>query len=181
MNKLIEKLLYSFGINLSCYNVKYELNLLKENLPDSFKGRDVVDIGCGAGKVSLKLKEVVKSRTFEGIDLSKPLVESAKKRGLDASVLDVENQDLSGDLGVLWGVVHHFEDPIKTLKKIHKNFKLLIIRESIDDKRLFECGNRFNEEKLMKILTGSGIKIDQCKIVKSKKTKSLIIFLKVTD
>lgn len=59
MIKIFEKLAYSFGINLSCYNLKEELNLLKENLPTSYLNRDVIDIGCGDGKTSLQLKTIL--------------------------------------------------------------------------------------------------------------------------
>jgi SAM-dependent methyltransferase len=176
IRKLIEKILYSVGLNLSAYDVKSELRLLKKNLPDSFKGRRAVDIGCGDGRVSLKINKVIKSKTFQGVDLSPSLIFMAKKRGLDARILDVATQDLSGDLGILWGVVHHFRDPVKTLTKINKNFKSLIIRAPVHEKRICELGHKFDEDQFLKLLSQSKIDRNKCKIIRSNSTKSLIIF-----
>jgi len=176
MNKIIEKLMYSFGINISGYNVKRELDYLHKNLPDMCKNRDVVDIGCGDGKISLKLIPILKPKSFLGIDLSKSLIKSAKKRGINAKVLNIENQEISGDLGIIWGVLHHLNNPIETLKKLKKSFNGLIIRESIDEKRLFELGHKLNRDKLIEMLEESDI--DIIKIIEIKDNKSLIILTK---
>lgn len=176
MNKIVEKLLYSFGINFSAYDVPAELDILKKNLPKKFLKRNVIDIGCGDGKVSLMIKEILQPKSFIGIDLSKSLIMSARKRGLNARNLDVEKQNISGDLGILWGVLHHFDNPVKTLQKINENFNSLIIRESINDKRMFELGHKFNREKLIGILVDSGIKNEH--VAESDKNKSLIIFVR---
>ena len=179
LRKLIEKILYSIGLNLSAYDVKSELKLLKENLPDSFKKRKVIDIGCGDGRVSLKIRKVLEPKAFLGVDLSASLIFMAKKRGLDAEVLDAATQDLSGDLGVLWGVIHHFRDPAETLAKINKNFRSLIIRAPVDDKRICELGHKFDEDSFFKLLSRAEIDRDKCKIIRSKSTKALIIFTNV--
>jgi len=176
MNKIIEKLMYSFGINISGYNVKRELDYLHKNLPDMCKNRDVVDIGCGDGKIILKLIPILKPKSFLGIDLSKSLIKSAKKRGINAKVLNIENQEISGDLGIILGVLHHLNNPIETLKKLKKSFNGLIIRESIDEKRLFELGHKLNRDKLIEMLEESDI--DIIKIIEIKDNKSLIILTK---
>ncbi|MFP4082138.1 MAG: class I SAM-dependent methyltransferase [Candidatus Aminicenantes bacterium] len=176
MIKIIQKILYSFGMNLSVYDVKSELKLLKRNLPHSFKERHVVDIGCGNGKISKKLKKVLKPKTFEGVDISSSLVHAAKRRGLKARVLDVATQNISGDLGILWGVVHHFNDPVLTLNRLRKNFRSLLIRAPVDHNRICELGHKFSKEKFIKILSDANIKINQCMLVESKKTKALILF-----
>jgi len=176
MNKLVEKIMYSLGINFPAYNVSRELDLLQKNIPDDFLQRDVVDIGCGDGRLSLKLKQILKPKFFLGIDLSKSLIKSARKRGLNAKVLNIESQTYSGDIGILWGVLHHFNNPVSTLKKINREFHSLIIRESIDDKRLIELGRKMNRKKIMKILSSSSVKIR--KIIEVRKNKSLIILTK---
>lgn len=176
MNKTIEKLMYSFGINISAYNVKRELDYLHKNLLDTYKNRDIVDIGCGNGKISLKLIPILKSKSFLGIDISRSLIKSAKRRGINANLLNIEDQEISGDLGIMWGVLHHLNNPIETLKKLKKNFNSLIIRESINEKRLFELGHKLNRDKLMKMLEESDI--DIVKIIEIKDNKSLIILTK---
>ena len=176
MNKNIEKILYNTGINISAYNIDRELNYLERNLPSTHTNRNVVDIGCGDGKTSLKLIPIIKPKSFTGVDVSNQLIKTAKKRGIDASVLDIETQELKGDLGIMWGVLHHLSNPVKTLKKLKNNFNNLIIRESINEKRLIEVGNKLSQKKLLKTLERAEIKI--AKIIEIKTNKSLIILTK---
>ncbi|GBD34235.1 Ribosomal RNA large subunit methyltransferase G [bacterium HR34] len=173
MNKLLEQLVYMFGVNFSAYDVDIELHYLSKNLNKKYKNRNVVDIGCGDGSVSLKLKSILKPKSFIGVDVYETLVESAKKKGINARVLDVEKQDISGDLGIMWGVLHHLNDPIGTLKKLKNNFNNLIIRECIDENRILEAGHKLNKVKLMEILEKAGVEI--IKVVEVKENKSLII------
>ena len=143
------------------------MNSLQKNLPKNYLNRHVTDIGCGDGKISLKLIPILKPKSFIGIDLSKSLIKFAKKRGINAKVLNIENQKISGDVGILWGVLHHLDNPIQTLKKLKKDFNSLIIRESINKKRLLELGHKFNRHELMKIFKKSDTSIVQTIEVKS--------------
>lgn len=173
MNKILEKIMYGFGINISGYNVGREMDCLKENLAESYKNRDVVDIGCGDGKISLELIKILKPKSFLGIDSSQALINSARKRGLDVKLLDIEKQKISGDLGVMWGVIHHFNNPVETLEMLKKNFNNLIIRESIDDKRIFELGHKLNKSEFVELLEKTGIPV--IKMIEVKDNKSLIV------
>ncbi len=177
MRKSLEKALYSLGINISFYDTAKELSFLEQNLPASFKSRDIIDIGCGDGVVTLKLKKILEPNTIKGIDSSKRLVHSAIKKQLNAEIFDIENQEIKGDLGILWGVLHHFSDPEKTVRKIKKSFKSLVIREPIDEKRIFELGTRMNKEKLFNLLAKAEIDLKKCKIFELAETKCLIIFI----
>jgi 2-polyprenyl-3-methyl-5-hydroxy-6-metoxy-1,4-benzoquinol methylase len=175
MNKLFEKLFYSFGINLSGYDVDLEIEYLKNNLPQGFKNRSVTDLGCGDGRVSLKLKQILAPKKFTGIDLYPSLVKSAKNKGLKAKVGDLTKDEIKGDLGILWGVVHHLQDPTPVLKKLNNNFNNLIIRESIDQSRVIEVGDKFNKESLMNIFNQAGVEIK--KIVEIPQNKTIIVFI----
>lgn len=177
MKKNLEKILYSFGTNFSIYDIDHELSLLKEHIPFSFKSRDVVDIGCGDGKTSLKLKEILQPSSFIGVDISPALVNSARERGVQAKVVDIEKQEIAGDLGILWGVLHHLKSPGNTLKKINNSFKSLILRESIDDKRIFEVAYKLNRNKLTEILLTAQIDINQCKMIETIEKDAIIIFV----
>jgi len=177
MRKSIEKALYSLGINISFYDIAKELNFLEQNLPSAFKSRDIVDIGCGDGVVTLKLKKILQPNSMKGIDSSKRLVYSALRKDINAEIFDIENQEIKGDLGILWGVLHHFSDPEATVRKIKNSFRSLIIREPIDEKRIFELGTRMNKEKLLNLLARSGIDLKKCKIFELAETKGLIIFI----
>lgn len=174
MNKFTEKVFYSLGFNLSGYNVDLEIDCLKNNLPQQFKNRSVIDLGCGDGRVSLKLKGALQPKEYLGIDLYPSLVKSAQKKGIKAQVADLANDEIRGDLGILWGVLHHLKEPVSVLKKLNNNFNNLIIRESIDEKRVFEVGEKFNKKKLMGILKQSKVEIE--KIVKIPENKSVIVF-----
>lgn len=177
MRKIIEKIIYSFGINISGYDVLRELRILDKNLPENYKKRDIIDLGCGDGKISIKLMEIFNPKFFLGVDSSRQLIKKAKKRGINSEVRDIELAGISGDIGILWGVLHHFNNPAGILKKLSGNFKSLVIRESIDDKRIFEIGNKFNKNTLFKILAEAEIDISE--IIEIKENKSLILFSKV--
>ncbi len=172
--KFIEKLVYSFGFNGSFYNIAKELEVLKQNLPANYLHREIVDIGCGDGSISLKLIPILQPKSFVGIDLYDSLVKRASAKGLTALVKDAENDPLAGDLGILWGVLHHFLDPVATLQKLTREFRSLLIRESINSTRIWELGHKFNRQQLLQVL-------DKAKIVPTKildtQEKSLIIFV----
>lgn len=177
MKKAFQKLIYSIGINVSAYDVDEELRLLKVHLPSDFKKRRVIDIGCGDGKTSLRLKKILKPISFEGVDLSSSLTSTAQKRGLDVKMKDVAEEEIGGDLGILWGVIHHFKEPVKTLRKIYNNFNSLIIRAPIDEKRVCELGQKFDKREFMDILSQAGITPQDQTIVEAHKNKSLIVFV----
>jgi len=177
MKKILEKTLYSLGTNFSFYDMPQELDYLEKNLPNSFRFREVIDIGCGDGSVTLKLKKILEPKTIKGIDSSERLIRSAIKKNIIAEILDVEDQKIQGDLGILWGVLHHFKDPVKTMKKIKNSFRSLIIREPVNKKRIFELGHRMNKEKLLEVISKAGIDIRQCKIIDLAKTKGLVVFV----
>ncbi len=177
MRKLIEKTLYSFGMNSSFYNIAKELEILKENLPPSFKQREVTDIGCGDGYITLKLKKILEPVKISGVDYSKRLIKTARAKSISVKVADIENEEISGDLGVLWGVLHHFNKPEETIKKIKSNFNSLIVREPVDEKRIMELGRRLNKNKVLNVLAKAGVDIGKCKIVDLEETKGLIIFI----
>lgn len=173
MNKFLEKIFYWLFSNHSVYKQRYELRMLEQVLPESFIGRRVIDIGCGNGRTTLKLGKVLEPESLRGVDVHKRLIFSAKHKGLDAEVLNVEKEDLSGDLGVLWSVLHHLKNPAGTLRKLSDNFNSLLIRESIDTKRIFEIGHRFDRQDLMSIISEAGIK--DYKVFDLPRTKSLVI------
>lgn len=175
MHKTIEKITYSLGISGSVYDLNSELKLLEAELPSNYLHRQVTDIGCGNGSVSLKLQKILLPKNIYGLDLSSTLIKLAQKKGLKSKVVDVELETPTGDLGILWGVIHHFNQPQNSLEKIYHRFNSLIIRESVSTKRIFELGHRFNRQKLEEIFAAVGIK--PSKIIESKGSQSLIIFI----
>lgn len=165
MTKFLEKVFYCLGINFSGYNIDLEVEYLKKHVPNSYRKRNVIDIGGGDGEVSLKLMPVLKPTSFLLVDMYDAFVKAAKKRGLKAKKVDVEKQVLKGDLGILWGVVHHLDDPVAALAKLKKNFNNLLIRECVDEGRIFEIGHKLTEEKIVAMLEKAGWKVKKLVVV----------------
>jgi len=147
ITKLIEKIAYKRGVNFNYYNTDAVISKLRESAPKSFFGRKISDIGCGDGVNTIKIAKVLKAIDVCGYDISMSLVDKAKDRGLKVVVVN-RDEKITGDLGVLWGVVHHFADPVEDMVKIVKNFKSFLIREPTDRWRILEAGKRIPEPKM---------------------------------
>ena len=95
--------------------------------PDSLSGKNCLDVGCGLGRLS----EICLGRAnyVFGVDLSEAVLEAARlirsKRFLpvQASADDMPLKDNSFDLVYCWGVLHHTENPSKTLSEMWRVLK----------------------------------------------------------
>jgi SAM-dependent methyltransferase len=83
---------------------------------DFFAGRDVVDVGCGNGRIGRLIAPHCGSYT--GVDLSEALYafpKYAKRPGkfglVRASATDLPLEDACADVVVCWGVLHHVNEP----------------------------------------------------------------------
>jgi len=151
MANILEKLAYFSGLNYNFYNTKFVFDALKKNIPSKYFNCNVVDIGCGDGTNTLLISKALKSKNIIGYEINKYLVRNARQKG----ILVYTPQDkfiLKGELGVLWGVVHHFNDPSQEIENIIKNFRLFIIREPTDYFRIFEAGKRYKESEMTKFI-----------------------------
>lgn len=101
----------------------YERNWV---LPALFEPKEkVLDLGCGDGAVSEYLQDMGVKVT--AIDISEEAVRIARRRGVDAKVVDIEKglpyKDEQFD-AVFWGDnVEHLFDPEESLKEIHRVLK----------------------------------------------------------
>jgi SAM-dependent methyltransferase len=116
--------------------IREQLDVLKERLPQEFKHRQMDDLGCGDGKVTLLLKEIFEPSSLRGFDVHGGLVRRARKRGIKADVKDLQYQVPGGELAVMWGVLHHLKDIEPCLKNISENYNMAFIREPIKTKRI---------------------------------------------
>jgi hypothetical protein len=112
-------------------NIKSQLEMLKTRVPPSFLNREMDDLGCGDGKITYQLKEVFQPRRVRGFDVYPSLVKRANDRGIKAEIMDLESGLPSGELAVMWGVLHHLKDPEDCLKRISQNYDMTFIREPI--------------------------------------------------
>ncbi len=129
----LESILYPiFGTSTFVgLHIRRQLELLEEVLPQSFKGRDTHDLGCGDGKITLMLEKILVPSSLRGFDVQPSLVLQANDRGLPAAVIDLNREIPHGDLAVLWGVLHHLDDAESILNRIRENYPSLLIREPL--------------------------------------------------
>jgi len=113
--------------------------------------RHVVDFGCGDGVNTIRLCKALQATSIVGYDINYYLIKRARKRGIPAYVKNIEEDLITGVLGILWGVLHHLREPEQTLLKLKQGFNYLIIREKIN-KTLFELGKPFDKDNSNKIL-----------------------------
>ncbi len=88
------------------------------------RARRVVDLGCGAGNLTLQLARRWPNAVIEALDTSPEMVAAARERGVDAKVGDVRNWQPEPDTDVLlsnavlhW-VAEHAELMVRWAKKL---------------------------------------------------------------
>jgi len=148
----IKKLLNSFsGCNLIIgLHIRKQLKFLKEIIPPSFKYREMDDLGCGDGKVTLLLKDIFLPKKLRAFEINPGLVKKARGKGIRAEVKNLEEDIPAGELAVMWGVLHHLEDMGGCLEKIKRNYNLIFIREPIktSNVNLLEMGHTLRKEDI---------------------------------
>jgi len=141
----IEKLAYFFfGNNVIIGpHIRKQLGFLKEVVPPIFKYRAMDDLGCGDGKITVLLKDILSARRVRGFDVNNGLIRRARSRGIEAEYANLNESLPSGELAVLWGVLHHLNDSELCLKRVKENYPLIFIREPVSHNRIkwLELGN----------------------------------------
>ena len=129
----MERLAYFlFGNNIIIGpHIRKQLRFLKEIVPTAFQQRQMDDLGCGDGKVTVLLKDIFLPERVRGFDVDPGLVRRARKRGIEAEVRNLNEDMPSGDLAVMWGVLHHLGDRAVCLSKIKERYPLVFIREPL--------------------------------------------------
>jgi SAM-dependent methyltransferase len=132
MMKLESLTYFCFGNNVVIgKHIRTQLDFLRSILPEDLRCREMDDLGCGDGKVTLLLKDVFQPEKLRGYDISQGLVRRAIGRGIDAGNINLDTHVPSGELAVVWGVLHHLKDPARALDKIRENYPLVFIREPV--------------------------------------------------
>lgn len=148
MQRRIASLLYTIFGNMAHLGHKRDIEFLSQRVPDEFKGRRLVDLGCGDGVNTIRLKGIFHPSSIVGYDLHPGLVMRSRRRGINAYVADIQKERIKGELGVLWGVLHHIQRPRDLLLKLKEDFEYLFIRERVS-KRFFELGHPFSRDTLL--------------------------------
>jgi hypothetical protein len=131
-------------------HIRRQLEFLKEKAPPSFKYRQLDDLGCGDGKITLLLNEILLPTRLRGFDINPRLVRKARDKGIEADVKDLEQDMPSGELGVMWGILHHLKDRQGCLRRLKENYSLILIREpiKIGCTRGWELGDPLRKEEI---------------------------------
>lgn len=124
-----------FGNNLVIgKHIRRQLDFLQDILPSELRNRQMDDLGCGDGKVTVLLKEILQPSKLRGFDVSQNLVHRAIRRGIDAGNIDLNSYVPHGELAVVWGVLHHLKNPRHCVAQLKNNYPLIFIREPIKTK-----------------------------------------------
>ncbi|MFH1045758.1 MAG: methyltransferase domain-containing protein [Candidatus Omnitrophota bacterium] len=88
----------------------------------------ILDVGCGDGVFARLAQDTLKVKVF-CIDISKTAVELAKAKGLEAQVVDVENDSIPGeyDVAVLSEFIEHLANPEKALLRLKRHARYFFI------------------------------------------------------
>lgn len=129
----LESLAYSFfGNNLVIGpHIRKQLAFLKEIVPRHLQYREMDDLGCGDGKVTVLLEEIFQPVRLRGFDINPSLVRRARSRGINAMVSDLDGDMPGGELAVMWGVLHHLRNAEVCLRRLKENYPLIFIREPV--------------------------------------------------
>ena len=148
----MERLAYFFfGNNIIIGpHIRKQLKFLKEIVPVTFQQRQMDDLGCGDGKVTLLLKEIFLPERVRGFDINPGLVRRARKKGIEADVQNLGEDMPTGELAVMWGVLHHLKDRECCLNKIKENYALIFIREPVRSSTIkwLELGHPLTKDEI---------------------------------
>lgn len=134
-----------------------QLDCLREVVPPHFRGRRVDDLGCGDGKLTVLLCEILQPVRLRGFDINPALVRRARSRGIQASLVDLEDRVPVGEMAVLWGVLHHLKNPERCLSRVRANYDCAFIREPIRgaSPACFELGSPLRRREIGDLVRGS--------------------------
>ncbi len=96
------------------------------------RGLDVLDVGCGRGRILIRLAELFPDSRFVGLDLSQEATEAARREALDKELanvtftavdlsdFDTTAEPESFDLITTFDAVHDQARPLNVLRGIHR-------------------------------------------------------------
>ena len=86
-------------------------------------GERVLDVGCGDGTLTVQI--AARGATVVGIDASEDMVAAAKKRGVDARVVDAQALPFAGEFDAAFSnaVLHWIPHPDAVIAGVHRALK----------------------------------------------------------
>lgn len=133
----------------------FRINLIEEWF-GSFKDKDIVDLGCGGGLISIPLLDA--GARVTGVDLSAKSIEEVKKKSngrgtfINGDIRTINLPDESADYIILADVIDHIPDYCEVVKNASR-----IIRPN--GKIFISTLNRTFRSWFFAILLGEGLKL----------------------
>ncbi len=109
------------------YNIqKKKIEIIMEMFDNHPKGR-ILDVGCGDGLISSMLAKKTKAKAY-GVDISKNSIETAKMKGVEAKVVNIDKEGIPFPReyfdGVLCGdIIEHIYDTEGLIENVWKILK----------------------------------------------------------
>jgi ubiquinone/menaquinone biosynthesis C-methylase UbiE len=101
-----------------------------------FRGKSVLDVGCGDGTYTMELYERGKPSRVHGVDHAEQAVKSAQGRSTSAAVTfevcsaeSLTMADGSFDIAHLRGVLHHLDRPFAALREAMRVARTVVVME----------------------------------------------------
>lgn len=156
-----------------------DFDFVMQNLPD--KKLAIVDIGCGAGKISSGLAEVLRERysditiTVHGYDLSPQAIEIAKRENMEGEFVCGDFQDAGKiwDIAILCDVIEHVEHPNALLRSVAEHSRFFIVGFAMDD----NLANRLDKHRRKRAVEGGHITLfheKRARLISEKYGKVLV-------
>jgi len=94
-----------------------------------YKFEKILDVGCGDGNFSVLIGQACKAKEIFGIDISKKGVELARKNGVKAFQLDIDEEDFPFedsyfDAVFAGEIIEHLFNPDRFLEEVYRVLKL---------------------------------------------------------
>ncbi len=107
------------------HNARYVATFADYTLPilAPVRGERILDLGCGDGFVTERI--VAAGATVVGVDASAEMIEAARRRGLDASVVSVYNLEFDREFDAVFtnSVLHWVLEPERAAARIFSALK----------------------------------------------------------
>ncbi|MFA6321948.1 MAG: class I SAM-dependent methyltransferase [Candidatus Buchananbacteria bacterium] len=123
--------------------------LIEDELKNE-KKCDILDVGCGDGKIGGELVKM--GHRVAGVDVSKKGITEARDKGMDATLSQIEEFDTEKkyDLIIMTDILEHLFEPLDALKKAKKWLRL-------DGKMAINFPNHFDLRNRFRMFLGRSI------------------------